>query len=167
MQNLQFKKCEYDDWECKCHSQKKVLTCYDNCPDSENRTLQEMQVQIYCAAVNGKEYNRELIDRMTRPAKIVADEDQQAPTHAPVNNAGSQKPAAPAPPPPQPQTHTPASKGLNDEPLIKEKRHGNNYSLVDSNAAAARTSYFLNGLGGQSIMSNSISFAVLILVATF
>ncbi|KAJ2549425.1 hypothetical protein EV175_004454, partial [Coemansia sp. RSA 1933] len=114
MQNLQFKKCEYDEWQCKCHAQKKILTCYDNCPDSENRTLQEMQVQIYCAAVNGKEYNSELIDRMTRPAKIVADEEQ--PTHAPeAKKNAQQKKQQPAPAPAQ----TTNDKKLNDEPLLK------------------------------------------------
>ncbi|KAJ2004696.1 hypothetical protein GGI04_002518 [Coemansia thaxteri] len=85
--------CAYDNWECKCHSQKKIMTCYDNCPDAENRTLQEMQVQIYCAALSGKGYNSELIDRMTRPAKVVAD-DQPPPTHA----AAPQAPPPAAPP---------------------------------------------------------------------
>ncbi|KAJ1666315.1 hypothetical protein IW140_005203 [Coemansia sp. RSA 1813] len=128
MQNVQFKQCEYDNWQCKCHGQKKILTCYDNCPDSENRTLQEMQVQIYCAAVNGKEYNSELIDRMTRPAKIVADEEQQAPpTHAPGANKDS--PKKPAPPP----TQTSNDKKLNDEPLLKGGgRDGNNFSVLNS-----------------------------------
>ncbi|KAJ2396194.1 hypothetical protein GGI23_004004 [Coemansia sp. RSA 2559] len=127
MQNLQFKKCEYDEWQCKCHAQKKILTCYDNCPDSENRTLQEMQVQIYCAAVNGKEYNSELIDRMTRPAKIVADEEQQGPpTHAPEEKKDSQKPA---PPPAQ----TSNDKKLDDEPLVKGGgRDGNNFSVINN-----------------------------------
>ncbi|KAJ1799519.1 hypothetical protein LPJ59_001766 [Coemansia sp. RSA 2399] len=129
MQNLQFKKCEYDEWQCKCHAQKKILTCYDNCPDSENRTLQEMQVQIYCAAVNGKEYNSELIDRMTRPAKVVADEEQQGPpTHAPEPKKDSQKPA---PPPAQ----TPNDKKINDEPLMKGGgRDGNDFSVINNAA---------------------------------
>ncbi|KAJ2813766.1 hypothetical protein H4S07_000433 [Coemansia furcata] len=86
--------CDYDNWECKCHSQKKILTCYDNCPDAENRTLQEMQVQIYCAALGGREYNSEMMDRMTRPARILAD-DQPPPTQA-------AQPQAPPPPPPPP-----------------------------------------------------------------
>ncbi|KAJ1901794.1 hypothetical protein LPJ66_000523 [Kickxella alabastrina] len=76
MQQKQFRSCAYDNWECKCHCQRKVLTCYDNCPDAENRTLQEMQVQIFCAAVNGKEYNSEMMDRMTRPARNLADDIQ-------------------------------------------------------------------------------------------
>ncbi|KAI8321153.1 hypothetical protein GQ54DRAFT_312029 [Martensiomyces pterosporus] len=99
MQQRQFKGCEYDNWECKCSSQKKILTCYDNCPDSESRTIQEIQVQIFCGALNGREYNSELMDRMTRPAKIEADE--QAPSVVPQSQA-----AAP-PPPSQPK----ASKG--------------------------------------------------------
>ncbi|KAJ2292438.1 hypothetical protein IWW55_005834, partial [Coemansia sp. RSA 2706] len=123
MQHLQFKSCEYDDWECKCHSQKKVLTCYDNCPDSENRTLQEMQVQVYCAPLNGKEFNNDMIDRMTRPAKIVADD--QPPAHEPAKNAAPQP--APAPPP--------APKPSDDDKNVRE-RSDKNFSLVNDNAAS-------------------------------
>ncbi|KAJ1729133.1 Phospholipase D1 [Coemansia sp. Benny D160-2] len=148
MQSLQFKKCEYDDWQCKCHGQKKILTCYDNCPDSENRTLQEMQVQIYCAAVNGKEYNSELIDRMTRPAKIIADEDQQAqPTHAPEVNKNAQN----SPPPKQ----TSEARRLNDDPLAKGSgRDESNFSVLN-NAPVAK------GIGGVSIVASVIAIAAI------
>ncbi|KAJ2409488.1 hypothetical protein GGI10_004690, partial [Coemansia sp. RSA 2530] len=51
-----------------------------------------MQVQIYCAALGGREFNSEMMDRMTRPARILAD-DQPPPT---------QEARAQAPPPPAP-----------------------------------------------------------------
>ncbi|KAJ2847707.1 Phospholipase D1 [Coemansia erecta] len=133
MQNKQYKQCAFDDWECKCHGQKKILVCYDNCPDSENRTLQEMQVQIFCAAVNGKEYNSELIDRMTRPARIVAD-DAGPPTMAPEQPKG----AAPAPAD-KPQAN---KDDEGDEGAHRDKRrggvgHGSNFSVVDDSGAAS------------------------------
>ncbi|KAJ2787532.1 Pre-mRNA-splicing factor cef1 [Coemansia interrupta] len=122
---------------CKCHSQKKILVCYDNCPDSENRTLQEMQVQIFCAAVNGKEYNSELIDRMTRPARIVADDPQ--PTRAAPEQQQQQ------PPPPPPPNKAPDAD-RDDDGVFGGRAsarkgagggHGSNFSLVDDNAAGA------------------------------
>ncbi|KAJ2893181.1 hypothetical protein IWW38_002949 [Coemansia aciculifera] len=131
MQSKQFKMCDYDNWECKCHSQKKILTCYDNCPDAENRTLQEMQVQIYCAALGGREFNSEMMDRMTRPARILAD-DQPPPTQA----------AAAAPPPPPPQAPVAAPKDDDGawDPRGRgaAKGQGGNVSIVNDNAAASQ-----------------------------
>ncbi|KAJ1828255.1 hypothetical protein LPJ56_001219 [Coemansia sp. RSA 2599] len=137
MQQKQYRQCAFDDWECKCHSQKKILVCYDNCPDAENRTLQEMQVQIFCAAVNGKEYNSELIDRMTRPARVVAD-DAGPPTQA---AAEQPKGAAAAAPP------APAAKDDDGEDGFGVRGsgrkgsggggHGSNFSVVDDSAAAS------------------------------
>ncbi|KAJ2066633.1 Phospholipase D1 [Coemansia sp. S2] len=129
MQNKQFKMCDYDNWECKCHSQKKILTCYDNCPDAENRTLQEMQVQIYCAALGGREFNSEMMDRMTRPARIVVD-DQPPPTQAAM-------PQAPPPPPPPPPVAPPRN---NDEWGAAGRggasgQAGGNVVVVNDNAA--------------------------------
>ncbi|KAJ2035689.1 hypothetical protein H4S03_004139 [Coemansia sp. S3946] len=120
--------CDYDNWECKCHSQKKILTCYDNCPDAENRTLQEMQVQIYCAALGGREFNSEMMDRMTRPARIVVD-DQPPPTQAAI-------PQAPPPPPPPPV----APPRNNDEWGAADRggasgQAGGNVVVVNDNAA--------------------------------
>ncbi|KAJ2648155.1 hypothetical protein IWW40_004133 [Coemansia sp. RSA 1250] len=125
MQQLQFKSCEYDDWKCKCHAQKKILTCYDNCPDSENRTLQEMQVQVYCAPMNGKEFNSDLIDRMTRPARIVADD--QMPARSSDKDAAPQ-PAPSAPPPPKPTSNDESNKAERD-------KSNSNFSIIDDNAA--------------------------------
>ncbi|KAJ1932514.1 hypothetical protein FBU59_006344 [Linderina macrospora] len=94
-QTRQFKMCEYDNWSCKCSSQKKILTCYDNCPDSESRTTQEMQVQIFCGAARGKDYNENLLEHLTKPAK--AGVELPATTSA--------QPATPVPPPkPTPKT---------------------------------------------------------------
>ncbi|KAJ2697312.1 hypothetical protein FB645_005947 [Coemansia sp. IMI 203386] len=135
MQQKQYKQCAFDDWECKCHSQKKILVCYDNCPDSENRTLQEMQVQIFCAAVNGKEYNSELIDRMTRPARVVAD-DPGPPTQA----AEPPKGAAAAPgEKPQASKDDDGDDGLGGRGSGRKGSggHGSNFSVVDDDGAAS------------------------------
>ncbi|KAJ2734573.1 hypothetical protein IW152_002230 [Coemansia sp. BCRC 34962] len=129
MQNKQFKMCNYDNWECKCLSQKKILTCYDNCPDAENRTLQEMQVQIYCAALGGREFNSEMMDRMTRPARILAD-DQPPPTQ-------EAKPQAPPP-------LAPAALPRDDDQWGKGARGGaggqggGNVVMVNDSLAAPR-----------------------------
>ncbi|KAJ2840295.1 hypothetical protein FBU31_000531 [Coemansia sp. 'formosensis'] len=117
--------CDYDNWECKCHSQKKILTCYDNCPDAENRTLQEMQVQIYCAALGGREYNSEMMDRMTRPARILAD-DQPPPTQA-------AQPQAPPPPPPPPVA--PSKNESEWGAGARGGQGGGNVVVVNDNAA--------------------------------
>ncbi|KAJ2081964.1 hypothetical protein H4R24_001943 [Coemansia sp. RSA 988] len=132
MQQLQFKSCEYDDWECKCHGQKKVLTCYDNCPESENRTLQEMQVQVFCAALSGNGFNTEMIDRMTRAARIVAD-DQPPPTHAPANSAPA--PQAPAPKPTsasEDDSWNRGKKGANGR-----DKDNSGFSVINDDAAAS------------------------------
>ncbi|KAJ2441051.1 Phospholipase D1 [Coemansia sp. RSA 2424] len=133
MQSKQFKMCDYDNWECKCHSQKKILTCYDNCPDDENRTLQEMQVQIYCAALGGREFNSEMMDRMTRPARILAD-DQPPPTQA----AAAAKPQSPPPPPPPvaaPKDNDDAW-GAGGHGGARGQGGGGNVSIISDNAAA-------------------------------
>ncbi|KAJ1723697.1 hypothetical protein LPJ53_001978 [Coemansia erecta] len=157
MQQKHYKSCAYDDWECKCHSQKKILVCYDNCPDSENRTLQEMQVQIFCAAVNGKEYNSELIDRMTRPARIVADDPQ--PTRVEPEQQQQQQP----PPPPR----APADADRDDDGVFGGRAsgrkgagggHGSNFSLVDDNSAGAIDSV----TGARSAMAAALIAAYII-----
>ncbi|KAJ2161744.1 hypothetical protein GGF46_001248 [Coemansia sp. RSA 552] len=127
MQNKQFEHCMYDEWECKCHGQKKILTCYDNCPESENRTLQEMQVQVYCAALNGKELGSAAIDRMTRAARGVADDDaeEERPTSAP---------AQPGPAPPPPPAAKPSSDDADWDKAAKDK---DGFSLVNDNAASS------------------------------
>ncbi|KAJ2294495.1 hypothetical protein IW141_000336 [Coemansia sp. RSA 355] len=126
MQHLQFKSCDFDAWQCKCHGQKKILTCYDNCPDLEERTLQEMQVQVFCAPLNDKELNSEIIDRMTRPAKVVA-EDQ--PTAHPAAKKADPAPAPAPAPAPKPTSDDDWSKGARD-------KSNSNFSLVNDNAAA-------------------------------
>ncbi|KAJ2718412.1 hypothetical protein GGI07_005772 [Coemansia sp. Benny D115] len=135
MQHKQMRACAYDNWECKCHAQKKVLTCYDNCPESENRTLQEMQVQVYCMAVDGRGYDSDVVDRMTR-APTDSDRSQQAPAN------DSKKQASPPPPPPPPPAapQAPPKDDLYDIDGRGNKRSGNrgssNYSLVDDIGAA-------------------------------
>ncbi|KAJ2741679.1 hypothetical protein GGI20_005014 [Coemansia sp. BCRC 34301] len=131
MQNKQFKMCDYDNWECKCHSQKKILTCYDNCPDAENRTLQEMQVQIYCAALGGREFNSEMMDRMTRPARILAD-DQPPPTRA----AAEDKPQAPPSPPAAPKDNDDAW-GAGGGHGGARGQSGGNVNIINDNSAVA------------------------------
>ncbi|KAJ2337551.1 Phospholipase D1 [Coemansia sp. RSA 2681] len=135
MQSKQFKMCDYDNWECKCHSQKKILTCYDNCPDDENRTLQEMQVQIYCAALGGREFNSEMMDRMTRPARILAD-DQPPPTQAAAAAAKPQSPPPPPPPAAAPKDNDDAW-GAGGHGGARGQSGGGNVSIISDNAAAA------------------------------
>ncbi|KAJ2711958.1 hypothetical protein H4R19_003000 [Coemansia spiralis] len=125
MQQLQFKSCDYDAWQCKCHGQKKILTCYDNCPSLEARTLQEMQVEVFCGPLNGKIYDKETIDKMMRPAKLT-----QHPTHA-TSSASSASPKS---------THGPTK--TSSEPPDRDKRISArstaNYSVLDA-AAPPRT----------------------------
>ncbi|KAJ2500934.1 hypothetical protein GGH96_002348 [Coemansia sp. RSA 1972] len=86
-----------------------------------------MQVQVFCAPLNGKELNSEIIDRMTRPAKIIDDQ----PTARPAAKKADPAPApAPAPvPAPKPTSDDDWSKGARD-------KSNSNFSLVNDNAAA-------------------------------
>ncbi|KAJ2354620.1 hypothetical protein GGF43_003156 [Coemansia sp. RSA 2618] len=90
-----------------------------------------MQVQVYCSPLNGKEMNSEVLDRMTRPARNVADDQPES--HPPAKKADPQPAPAPAPPPP------PAAKPTSDEDWGKKARDksNSNFSLVNDNAASS------------------------------
>ncbi|KAJ1735210.1 hypothetical protein LPJ61_000668 [Coemansia biformis] len=127
MQQLQFKSCQYDEWQCKCHGQKKILTCYDNCPKLEARTLQEMQVEVFCAPLNGKIFDSEMIDKMTRPVKLA---NAHHPTAASSASA------------PQPTSSSSKSGSSNSRDSLDRDRRSSSpgsatYSVLD-NAAQPR-----------------------------
>ncbi|PIA15435.1 hypothetical protein COEREDRAFT_9371 [Coemansia reversa NRRL 1564] len=87
-----------------------------------------MQVQVFCASLSGNGFNSEMIDRMTRAAKIVAN-DQGPPTHAPANN------------PPAPQAPKPTSTA-DDDSWNRGKKGANGkdnsgFSVINDDAAAS------------------------------
>lgn len=46
----QIEKCEGTDWICLCDNYSNLLTCYNNCPDSNERPPVQNQVTQYCNA---------------------------------------------------------------------------------------------------------------------
>jgi hypothetical protein len=43
-------KCEGNDWMCLCDNYTNLLTCYNNCPDSEEKAPVQNQVTQFCNA---------------------------------------------------------------------------------------------------------------------
>lgn len=43
-------KCKANDWICLCDNYTNLLTCYNNCPDSLDRSPVQNQVTSYCLA---------------------------------------------------------------------------------------------------------------------
>ncbi|KAJ2777592.1 hypothetical protein H4R18_005082 [Coemansia javaensis] len=140
MQRRAFRSCQYDAWQCKCHAQKKILTCYDNCPEAEARTLQEMQVEVFCAALSGKELDSSMIDRMTRAIKLGSDQQQQHPTAGssaasprPTSAGSDAAPAATA----ATATATAAGAAASSGRPRDADRRGASYSILDGSAPPA------------------------------
>ncbi|KAJ2771050.1 hypothetical protein IWQ56_001933 [Coemansia nantahalensis] len=90
IQLAQLKSCQYDAWQCKCHGQKKILTCYDNCPELEARPLQEIQVEVFCGPLNGKIYDRDQIDKLARAARPAIARRQTHTTSAAATTTSAQ-----------------------------------------------------------------------------
>ncbi|KAF2872471.1 hypothetical protein BDV95DRAFT_569812 [Massariosphaeria phaeospora] len=42
--------CDANDWMCLCDNYTALLTCYDNCPKSDDRAPVQTQVTQFCAA---------------------------------------------------------------------------------------------------------------------
>ena len=42
--------CKANDWMCLCDNYTNLLTCYNNCPDSNERPPVQNQVTSYCNA---------------------------------------------------------------------------------------------------------------------
>ncbi|KAF2652476.1 hypothetical protein K491DRAFT_695557 [Lophiostoma macrostomum CBS 122681] len=42
--------CKDNDWVCLCENYQSLLTCYNNCPSSDDRSPVQNEVTQYCAA---------------------------------------------------------------------------------------------------------------------
>ncbi|KAF2794346.1 hypothetical protein K505DRAFT_324850 [Melanomma pulvis-pyrius CBS 109.77] len=64
-------KCKANDWICLCDNYTNLLTCYNNCPDSLDRSPVQNQVTSYCLAAEPLK-SASAADAATRPVPSVA-----------------------------------------------------------------------------------------------
>jgi len=86
--------CTANDWICLCQNYQNLLTCYNNCPDSVEKSPVQNQVTSYCGAA-APLLSASAADAATRPHPSVAATSVMATgTNAAVSATGTQAAAS-------------------------------------------------------------------------